>query len=694
MGTQYRDIRNEIERLFLCFSEVISNTSKVRRRLSNALIEIRDCYANIFERLLKATAENIKIKDRDDFLKQERFKRIIQRKKSELITIRGEMKTMRKDLNQKTALVRTFIEKNAKLSEEIEKMNCIMYDSTNSQKNHFSQGKWNDVKEKRDAPSRYNLDTDFNSNISDLHNRINLMQMQGNRKQELIQSLGRLISLEREASTKLCPHFNHESDPINVYRSSKPPQLTCDSATMTPDNFEKTDGYGFVHVSKSMSSKVLWWKAFNFARCPRCNSALGQGGSSNDTQAVEEIRKCVRDDLRRDKRKANSDAVENVGVEKEELIQSSKEFCDLGALSNLDMFISKLPFTASKMQPKSFQWLFEQMNTLYDEKHCADMADRSDGVALQSFSDFVSERMLLEYGLRRLADIHMYELFITVKRHSPRSPSVRAFASFIGFIDQEHVGLNQSSMLSAYLYARNWLSMCGTNICKTVTGNEEVCSDEDNTNKFVCSQRALRCIHFLFSDFLPQRNLNLYFRRIVSMTMVRECIDDEYKVRIPKPLSNEELQIKNVMRQTLQTEKFANRQEILNPNACKDEFIDGKDTLNFVVSFESVCSLILDILVLRYKQVTARLKRLFVEADLNGDGVLTFSEFSGILKIVNADLSLRKRLRMFRNALSSSNSSNSVALTPDVFGKVCMDYDIVSLINMKCNGDDSFRGMK
>jgi Ca2+-binding EF-hand superfamily protein len=60
------------------------------------------------------------------------------------------------------------------------------------------------------------------------------------------------------------------------------------------------------------------------------------------------------------------------------------------------------------------------------------------------------------------------------------------------------------------------------------------------------------------------------------------------------------------------------------------------------------------------------IKAAFNAAD-DGDGVMTFAEFDKAVKSLMPDVQKSQLMRMFRDALNKSKSSNPNALTPQAF---------------------------
>mmetsp|Transcript_31023 Transcript_31023/g.101144 ORF Transcript_31023/g.101144 Transcript_31023/m.101144 type:complete len:838 (+) Transcript_31023:242-2755(+) len=73
------------------------------------------------------------------------------------------------------------------------------------------------------------------------------------------------------------------------------------------------------------------------------------------------------------------------------------------------------------------------------------------------------------------------------------------------------------------------------------------------------------------------------------------------------------------------------------------------------------------------------LEQLFTEADENGDGVLTFDEFSALIeKIAPGGVSMMQKLRMFREALQqNAEDGDGESISPESFSTVVVSYALL-----------------
>jgi hypothetical protein len=83
---------------------------------------------------------------------------------------------------------------------------------------------------------------------------------------------------------------------------------------------------------------------------------------------------------------------------------------------------------------KSLAWLCKTIDQIYGAKLTADYYDARDGDPLQSLTDFLCEYLLMKFGLRRVAEMHLYEVVMAVKKYFLKNPKVKMFARFLGLV--------------------------------------------------------------------------------------------------------------------------------------------------------------------------------------------------------------------------------------------------------------------
>jgi len=108
---------------------------------------------------------------------------------------------------------------------------------------------------------------------------------------------------------------------------------------------------------------------------------------------------------------------------------------------------------------------------------------------------------------------------------------------------------------------------------------------------------------------------------------------------------------------------------------------DSSDETVIMVNLEKVLQATIQQLSSRISLVETRLVRLFADGDDNGDGELSFREFTAIVNKVAPHFSTRTQLKMFREALMSGNDNS--AITERSFVSVCRKYGLVQLVDME-----------
>ena len=100
-----------------------------------------------------------------------------------------------------------------------------------------------------------------------------------------------------------------------------------------------------------------------------------------------------------------------------------------------------------------------------------------------------------------------------------------------------------------------------------------------------------------------------------------------------------------------------------------------------LVNMDTCLRIICECLVRRTTCIEQRLADIFIEGDVNHDGVLSFGEFKSILTKVAPHFTDRRILRMYREALSMGNDDDTIGSTPFVI--VCKKHGLVSLVDIR-----------
>ena len=105
-----------------------------------------------------------------------------------------------------------------------------------------------------------------------------------------------------------------------------------------------------------------------------------------------------------------------------------------------------------------------------------------------------------------------------------------------------------------------------------------------------------------------------------------------------------------------------------------------KDRPVMMVDLDGCLRIVVECMLLRTSFVEKRLAEIFVEGDVNGDGVLDFKEFTTIVAVVAPHFNERRIIRMFREALMLGNDDDSIS--PKAFVETCKKHGLVQLINV------------
>lgn len=435
--------------------------------------------------------------------------------------------------------------------------------------------------------------------------------------------------------------------------------------------------------------------------------------SSSNQTALAEVDSKNRSMKKRNKQK-NAETQDIGGVEQRlsvdilvRVMNSNKNNFELP--SEVARFLVNLPQSIMDGPVQTLPWLLDRISTLYDEKLVADQDDIADGLPLQTLGAFTIEQFLFRHGLRRIAEIRFFELLQSVRAHIKKHARVKVFARFL---DAYHCKspedrIRNNNILQVFLQVRDWLlrPQRVQQIAKLNTAHfeedeadciipgpllleNEVAGDiiEHEECTYVPLERAIKFLRIVYSTFLPPRKVNMYCRAVENLAAVHS----EYtnvkgihikEVRVMKGVTTGDrttvrMQVRNAMLQSHEgNEQHAPR------NAAKR--ID-----RVVVDLDRTMESLIKVLVARERHVGEKLRQLFIRGDTDGDGVLSFKEFTLIVKSANANFSSRKILRMFREAstslnTASSSSASGLALTPEIFQNVCQAFDVVPLLDFE-----------
>lgn len=383
-------------------------------------------------------------------------------------------------------------------------------------------------------------------------------------------------------------------------------------------------------------------------------------------------------------------------------------------------FLANLPKTVQATNPKPLSWICKEVNNLLDEKHRADIQDENEGQQTQSMNEFLMETYLKRHGLRRLAELNLYVLIISIKEWYKRSALVHCMARFMNLIDEakgHHNGVNKpsddsndvvptnryldTSFLTAFLWSRDkcMSTYYGTEVHgsdKRAAGGEGSMEGvpphivvEKGISFFVPLDRIVYIVKLLLS-FLTPRKLAMYSRQIE-----KRCQLLQKDGRVVKG-DGARMIIRSTMRASMlkkapgtgadgrgghgEHQKEMPDDSDASENQDEGEALSGRDEVQVVVDLYSTLEMVMEILNLRTQHMEDQLKRFFIEGDDNGDGVLSFEEFDALLKRIAPTFSERRILRMFREALTSGED-DGFAIEKSVFADVCRRHGLVRLVD-------------
>ena len=387
-------------------------------------------------------------------------------------------------------------------------------------------------------------------------------------------------------------------------------------------------------------------------------------------------------------------------------------------------FLANLPKTVQATNPKPLSWICREINNLFDEKHRADSLDEKEGQQTQSMNEFLMETYLKRHGLRRLAELNLFVLIISIKEWYKKSAIAHCMARFMNLIDEpkahhhHHHGAHKpgddsndvvptnrfldTSFLTAFLWARD--KSMSTYYGTEVHGSEKRAAGGEGTMEgvpphivvergisfFVPLDRVVYIVKLVL-NFLTPRKLATYSRQIEKRCQLlqkdghivkgdgaRMIIRSNMRASMLKKAPGAETDGRGAGDGDHQKESAEDADAPENDD--EGEASSGRDEVQVVVDLYSTLEMVMEILTLRTQHMEDQLKRFFIEGDDNGDGVLSFEEFDALLKRIAPTFSERRILRMFREALTSGED-DGFAIEKSVFADVCRRHGLVKLVD-------------
>jgi hypothetical protein len=363
-------------------------------------------------------------------------------------------------------------------------------------------------------------------------------------------------------------------------------------------------------------------------------------------------------------------------------------------------FMANIPKTVQAQPLKPLSWLSKTIDLLYQSKLTADYLDLRDGDPLQSLNDFLTEFLLMKYKLRRVAEMHMYEIIMCVKKYFKKNSKVRMFAKFLGCVkdkvsngEDNEEAQNKPELdigvLQVFLYVRNRLltppDVLKTLVPQTPALNDEVSKYDEvhvastkDCKTFVPLEHAVKEMRRV-SNFMARRKLEKFLRTVERAVAIRH---PDGKI---KPVDGERMQVRFTMRAAM-LDNVKSHEEMMKESNNQEEddkgIEDHSQDIQVVADVDVCLEILIEILEIREKQIFNSLIRAFVDGDDNGDGILDIDEFTAIIKILRPGFSARRALRMFKRALEQGEE-NSSSLERNAFVQTCKEYGLALLVDTR-----------
>ena len=230
------------------------------------------------------------------------------------------------------------------------------------------------------------LEKPLQNNLCEMNKKIRMLELQSLENERLIQTMGRLVSLEDIVSSKVRNVSNEAANSTNGVANIMAHSVHMEDKMTGTQDFDDIEGETVIEVSKYITRRNLWWRAFNFARCPNCRKnvkcSIGVIRSQEQvSKADEDVESHAMGVFKPNYTAETNDSTE-VELESEGISHGQMK---QQVTNDLRFFLSNLPASVTKIQPKSIVWLIECINDLYNKKTLADKSDLQDGLPIQSF---------------------------------------------------------------------------------------------------------------------------------------------------------------------------------------------------------------------------------------------------------------------------------------------------------------------
>ena len=487
-------------------------------------------------------------------------------------------------------------------------------------------------------------------------------------------------------------------------------------ATMTKESIfpgvRSSDGVQeTLYVSGSVSRRTLWWKAFNYARCKKCQTDIADDNKRSEPEGP------LQSDLAKevpDIKSGNTTFEPDRGFLKsgmrelnvsriQEMFGSSENSTQFTLPMDFAEFLVHLPESVLQMNTRPVNWLLEEVEGIYNLKYAADVSDRQDSVRLQSLGSFLIEHFLFKYDLRRLAEVRIYELLRAIFGHQ-ENERVRLFAQFVGTVPydrNENAEFVENDVLQVILHVRYLLT-------STALSQDGAGPTKHEGEEYVTLDLAIDATKHILQQFLSPRKLSIQCRILENLSCIETSTTNGKGERIVRLDASKSvstgsrmtvrLKMRNAMVKKRAQAQASGKEGLRNDQQQKSEpegykrktargAEESRCQTRAVVRVHDVLQSMVKILQMRKRAVKTKLQQAFIAGDEDGNGVLSFSEFEAIISTLNPDMSQRQCLRLFRSAITEHATNNSLSITPQAFEQVCRDHDVLPLVDFRALSD-------
>jgi len=291
-----------------------------------------------------------------------------------------------------------------------------------------------------------------------------------------------------------------------------------------------------------------------------------------------------------------------------------------------------------KPKKKPLKAVLLNLREIYDAKIEADDYELEFGGRRQSLCSFVMDFFVTKFGQRKAAEMHVVELFISVNGYRDASVGAYLFGRFCGMFNKPLLDDDLKFYLSVLRALKASLPDDAA-----IVANYRM-NEDDGTGT----------IEVLLASEIAEKVLARQEKNQMSgiaeskLCMAREKFQSEGARATGKTVEQrvQELAWKHAKR----TARFQSLEPNVKPAAV-------------AVDLDEFLAMLMEEIESENRSFTAFLQELLLEGDLNGDGRLTFFEFSGMAKKAFPNCSQSQMLKMYRDALGESEDLEKILMT-------------------------------